>query len=308
LIFGCDNDKMRLNNCLDQFLLYLQGEKRLSQNTVAAYSRDLNQLLAFGEEAGYWDAETELDEELFTRSRLRHWLSVMQEHKRTTVARKLTAARTFFRYLCREELLPSNPLDGMSSPKVGRTLPEYLSIEELEKLLDAPPRNTPLGLRDRAVLELLYSAGLRVGELVGLEISSLDLDTGFIRVLGKGQKERIVPIGSYAKEAIREYLEHGYPKLGGSVWLFVNSRGGRLSTRSVELLLDKYAKNVLPHRQITPHTLRHSFATHLLEQGADLRSVQELLGHSSLSTTQIYTHLRAAQLLAVYKDAHPRAR
>lgn len=299
---------MKLNNCLDQFLQYLQGERRLSPNTVAAYSRDLKQLLAFGKEAGYWDEEAELAEELFTRSVFRHWLAEMQEQERTTVARKLTAARTFFRYLCREELLPTNPLVGMSSPKVGRTLPEYLSLEDVEKLLVAPPANTPLGLRDRAILELLYSAGLRVGELVGLEISSLDLDTGFIRVLGKGQKERIVPLGSYAKAAILDYLQHSRPKLGGTEGLFVNNRGGRLSTRAVEQILVKYTKAVLPGRSVTPHTLRHSFATHLLEQGADLRSVQELLGHSSLSTTQIYTHVRAAQLLAVYKDAHPRAR
>ncbi len=299
---------MRLDNCLDQFIVHLGAERRLSPNTVSAYSRDLNQLLAFGQEAGYWDRETELCGELFTRSALRHWLAEMQDLERTTRARKLTAARTFFRYLCQEGLLASNPTDGLSAPKLGRSLPEYLSPDEVEKLLAAPQLNTPAGLRDQAILELLYSAGLRVGELVGLELTDVDLDTGFIRVLGKGQKERIIPIGSYAKASIEEYLAFGYAKLGGARWLFVNNRGSRLTTRAVEQFVEKYAKVALPGRGVTPHTLRHCFATHLLEAGADLRSVQELLGHSSLSTTQIYTHVRAAHLLSVYKDAHPRAR
>ena len=297
---------MTLNSCLDQFLQYLAGERRLSPHTISAYSKDLIQLLEFGEEAGYWDCEEKLDPNSFTRSLFRHWLAEMGGLERSSIARKLTAARSFFRYLCREGLLPANPLQGMTAPKRGRTLPDYLSLEEVEQLLAAPPKD-PLGLRDRAILELLYSSGLRVGELVSLRLESLDLETGMVRVLGKGKKERIVPIGSYARAALGEYLKHSYTELGGREWLFVNRRGGKISTRAVQMLVEKYTRKVLPGRKVTPHTLRHSFATHLVEQGADLRSVQDLLGHSSLSTTQIYTHLQAAQLLAVYNKAHPRS-
>ncbi len=299
---------MSLNSCLDQFLQYLEGERRYSPHTVAAYSLDLAQLLQFGEDAGYWDCEAQLAPEFFSRPRFRHWLASMEGLERTSIARKLTAARTFFRYLCRQGFLTTNPLRGMTTPKVGRSLPEYLSGEEAAGLIEAPSSATPLGLRDRAILELLYGAGLRVGELVSLKLADFEAETSMLRVQGKGRKERIVPIGTYAKRAVGEYLERAYDRLGGTEWLFVNCRGGKLSARAVEQMVQKYAGLVLPGRKVTPHTLRHSFATHLLERGADLRSVQEMLGHSSLSTTQIYTHVRTAKLLAVYNSAHPRAK
>jgi len=243
---------------------------------------------------------------------VRKHLALLQRSgvKRTTIARKMASLRAFFRYLTREEILSVNPLSHVSSPKLEKRLPEVLSQDGAWALVQAPDTGTPAGLRDRAILEVLYSSGLRVSELVGLDLGDLDLSVGYVRVMGKGSRERIVPVGSYAVKAVKRYLTAGRPlldkKKAGQA-LFLNKDGGRLTTRSIRNIVDKYVEQVSIQRKISPHTLRHSFATHLLDGGADLRSVQELLGHVKMSTTQIYTHVSREKLMAVYEKNHPRA-
>jgi integrase/recombinase XerC len=230
--------------------------------------------------------------------------------KRSTIARKMASLRAFFRYLSREELITANPLAFVSTPKIEKRLPEVLSQDGAWALVQAPDINTPSGLRDRAILEVLYACGLRVSELVGLDIADADLTLGYVRVMGKGSKERVVPVGSYAVNALNMYLatgRHLLDKSGSSPALFLNKSGGRLSARSIRNIVEKYVQMVSAQCKVSPHTLRHSFATHLLDGGADLRSVQELLGHVKMSTTQIYTHVSKERLLAVYEKSHPRA-
>jgi integrase/recombinase XerD len=229
----------------------------------------------------------------------------------TTVARALSTVRSFHRFALREGLAERDPAAGVVRPRLPRALPHPLRQDEVEDLLEAPPPDTPSGLRDRALLESLYGAGLRVSEATGLDVDDLDLDAGSVRVLGKGGKERDVPLGRYAREALSSYLEGGRPYLASARTrgaLFLNARGGRLTRQSVARLVSRYARGTGITRSVSPHDLRHSFATHLLDGGADVRVVQELLGHASVATTQIYTLVTAEHLREAYERAHPRAR
>ena len=244
---------------------------------------------------------------------LRGYVSYLNEcdYARTTIARRLASLRSFFRYCQREGLVTSNPAKSLRTPRIGRKLPHFLTADQIAELLESPPANEPEGLRDRAILETLYSAGLRVAELVGLNIGDWDRDSNVVRVFGKGKKERIAPIGRYAAKAIYQWLEvrQVSPEAGQEDQdaMFLNRFGTRLTTRSVGRMLEKYLKITGLDRLTTPHTLRHSFATHLLDGGADLRAVQELLGHKSLTTTQIYTHVSTKRLKETYEHAHPHA-
>jgi integrase/recombinase XerC len=239
------------------------------------------------------------------RLAIRRYLSFLhRRNKKSSIARKISTLRSFFKYLVREKLATCNPAKSVSTPKVEKPLPTTLTVDEAFRLMETPEKKK--GLRDRAILELLYSSGIRVGELVGLNLDQLDLDLGIVKVMGKGRKERIVPVGSKAIEALKAYLEKRRI-LDGKEPLFLNSRGGRLTARSVGRLIKKYTKRSGIFRRISPHTLRHSFATHLLDAGADIREIQEMLGHASLSTTQRYIHLSPGKLMEVYDKAHPRS-
>jgi len=285
----------------DSFLDSLKSERNFSPYTLTNYRIDLNQFL------GYLK-ERELS--LFSVERLmaREFLYHLEKRKfsRRSLARKISTVRSFFRFLIREGKAQSNPFELISTPKLQKRLPNFLYPNEVEKLLEAPDSKSVLGLRDRALLELLYGSGIRVSEATKLNTTDLDLEEGEVRVFGKGSKERIALIGSKAREAVRKYLsERGRTQ---SKALFLNKRGGRLTQRSVERLIKYYARKTGLNRPVTPHTLRHTFATHLLSGGADLRTVQELLGHASLSTTQVYTHITKEKLKSVYDLAHPRAK
>lgn len=244
---------------------------------------------------------------------LRNYVAYLHEcqYARSTIARRLACLRSFFRYCCREGLCEHNPAKALRTPRAGRKLPHFLTTDQVSRLLEAPPANEPAGLRDRAMLETMYSAGLRVAELVSLNVSDWDRDANILRVIGKGRKERVAPIGSYAARALDAWLRERQPspKLQGAEAdaLFLNKFGTRLTTRSVRRMLDKYILQTGLESITSPHTLRHSFATHLLDGGADLRSVQELLGHKSLTTTQIYTHVSTRRLRETYEQAHPHA-
>lgn len=292
---------------LDAYLVYLRAERNASPYTIRNYGDDVRGFLRYVQAQGVGSL-VEIDRS-FLRKHLA-WLS-RSGFMRSSIARKLTETRTFFRFLVREGYLQSNPLLLVSSPKVERRLPHFLTTQEVEALLKGPDTSTPLGQRDRAILELLYASGLRVSELVGLGLEVVKLERREMRVLGKGSKERMVLMGAPAAAILRLYLRDGRVKLLGTKegsYLFVNKDGGRLSARRVQLLVEKYTKLAGITKEVTPHVLRHSFATHLLDGGADLRVVQELLGHASLSTTQVYTHVTQTQARKVYMAAHPRAR
>ncbi len=292
------------------FLTWLTVERGYSPHTVSAYKRDLEEFAAhIGFKINVQDIDTSL-----VRA---HIYSLHRRNRSSTVARKLSSLRSFFKFLQRRSLVSDNPVAALAMPKQDRSLPVFLSVDEVFSLLSAPDEQDRFPARDRAVLECLYSSGIRVSELVGLDMQHVDMAANLIRVMGKGSKERIVPIGSVAVEAVRIYLEERLNiiiacskrgKLAKDEAVFLNSRGGRLTTRSVERLVQFYAARAGIVLRVTPHALRHSFATHLLEMGADLRSVQELLGHASLSTTQKYTHLNIDHLMEVYDRAHPTAR
>lgn len=297
------------NAQLENYLQYIQGAKNVSPHTVFNYRRDIGQFLEFLRRLTSGDFMlTGLDPYM-----ARRYLAslVNREYSRRTVARHIAALRSFCRFLCREQLIETNPFVGIRTPKLERRLPQFLDVPEMDSLLDLPAR-TPLGRRDAALLELLYGAGIRVSELTGLSLPDLDLQGQYLLVFGKGSKERIVPFGRSAAEALSSYLRGSRPLLAGksaipTEALFLNHAGTSLSDRSVRRILDKYVEKLAIQKKVTPHTLRHSFATHLLDNGADLRAVQELLGHVSLRTTQIYTHVSSERLLAVYHSAHPRA-
>lgn len=303
---------------LDAYLYHLQVEKNASPYTIQNYQKDIFQFIDFlAEELSIPD--NQIKAEMVTHLLVRSYLANMKNSgmARATIARKLAAIRSFFRYLCREEILESNPLKAVATPKQDKRLPEFLYKGEMEALLEAPDQTTPLGMRDAAILELLYASGIRVSELVGLNLEDLDFNIGYVRVLGKGQKERIVPVGSFALKALQTYIHQGRPVLKdvatkgqserGTAPLLLNNKGGRLTDRGVRYLLTKYINQTSIHKQVSPHTMRHSFATHLLEGGADLRTVQELLGHVNMSTTQIYTHVTKERIKQVYSKTHPRA-
>ncbi len=293
----------------ESFLRYLRIERNASPLTLKSYSEDLVGLLDYlSDHLGQIPAPDQI-----TNGMLRGYVAYLHEcqYARTTVARRLASLRSFFRFCCRENLTDSNPAKALRTPRIGRKLPHFLSSEQLGRLLEAPPANEVSGLRDRAILETLYSAGLRVAELVGLDMDDWDRDADVLRVLGKGRKERLAPVGSYAVRALRRWIDVRRPDTNAATAvqsaLFLNRFGRRLTTRSVGRMLKKYLKITGLDRLTTPHTLRHSFATHLLDGGADLRSVQELLGHKSLTTTQIYTHVSTKRLRETYEAAHPHA-
>jgi len=288
-------------NLVRQFIHYLSAEKNASPHTCRNYMRDLEQFESFLEGMAI---------EKVDRMALRRYLSFLhRKNRKSSIARKLSTLRSFYRYLVREQVLSANPAKPVATPKVEKLLPTTLTVDEAFRLMESPSRDQKsreTELRDRAVLELLYSSGLRVSELVGLNLNRVDLDLGIVRVMGKGRKERIVPVGAKAIEALKSYLEtRGILEEGSP--LFVNLRKGRLTDRSVARLVKKYGRQSGIFRKISPHSLRHTFATHLLDAGAGLREIQEMLGHVSLSTTQRYTHLTVGKLMEVYDKAHPRS-
>lgn len=300
-----------MREALAEFLRHLALERNASEHTVKSYREDLTQALDyFADKLGTraWPAER------LTTRLLRGYLVWLHEqgYAKSTVARRLAAVRSWCRFLCRQGLLETNPTEGLRGPRQDKKLPHFLSVEAVAQLLAAPPGDQPLGLRDRALLETLYSAGLRVSELTGLDVADVDLDSAVATARGKGKKERLVLLGPLALQALRDWLavreQLGSPERRGKTGaLFLNKLGTRLTPRSVERLLAKYLHQVGLDPKTSPHTLRHSFATHLLDRGADIRSVQELLGHRSLSTTQIYTHVTTQRLQESYQKAHPRA-
>jgi integrase/recombinase XerC len=291
---------------LREFLDYIRLNRNASAHTVAAYESDLTQFVGF---AGEFTRKREalrpihLDLEV-----IRAFLGELHRERqsRATVARKVSAVRAFFRYLRREGFVDSDPAALIVAPKREQKVPAHLSVDEMSHLLDTPGASSPLGRRDRAILELFYASGIRLSELVGLDLEDLDLSGRMVRVMGKGRKERIVPFNQKAAGALRAWLKDRVALTRGDA-LFVNARGGRLTGRSVQRLVARYVTSCSTRFGISPHALRHSFATHLLQAGADLRAIQELLGHVRLSTTQRYTHVNVAQLLEVYRKSHPRA-
>jgi integrase/recombinase XerD len=299
---------MEIPAAISSFLMHVRVEKGLSANTLSAYRRDLMKFEGFTK-------RRKLTLEAVTRDELVDFLAGLYRQKleSRTVARHLVTLRNFFRFAQVQELIPEDPSINMESPKIRRNLPGYLRLEEVERLLEQPDAKTATGLRDKAMLEVLYSTGLRVSELIGLGVSDLDSRVGCVRCVGKGDKERIVPVGKKALGAVDKYLREGRPpllehaKAPTSRALFVNRRGVALSRVGVWKILSAYGRRAGLRVALTPHMLRHSFATHLLERGADLRSVQLMLGHADISTTQIYTHVVEERLKQIYKAHHPRA-
>jgi integrase/recombinase XerC len=300
---------MAMREALVEFLRHLGVEKNSSAHTVKSYREDLTQALEFfRQRLGTQDVQPT---QVTTRL-LRAYLAWLhdQSYARSTIARRLAAVRSWCRFLCRQGVLATNPAQGLRSPRQERKLPHFISREDMVRLLAAPPDDVPLGKRDRAWLETLYSAGLRVSELTGLNLDDVDLEAGLATVRGKGKRERLALLGPPATEAIRAWIAARAalgPRAANQPALFLNKNGTRLSTRSVARLLEKYLQQVGLDPAASPHTLRHSFATHMLDAGADIRSVQELLGHKSLGTTQIYTHVSTQRLRESYHKAHPRA-
>jgi len=291
---------------ISSFLDYLKNERNFSQHTYGSYALDLKQFDSFLDEIKMSDISS------FTRTDARAFLVKLEEGglSRKSIARKISCYRSFCSYLIKSKFIKVNHWSGISLPKVIKKLPNFLYPEEIDLLLGIPDLKSPSGLRDKAILEVLYASGMRVSELVKLNISDVDKDDGEILVSGKGSKERIVLIGGPAMTALKDYLKYGRSKLVKSTSnraIFLGRFGTRITSRSVERIIQKHIKKSGIDKKISPHSLRHSFATHMLERGADLRTVQELLGHASLSTTQIYTHVTKERLKTVYDGAHPRA-
>ena len=291
---------------IDEYLAVLKLEKNLSDNSVSSYKSDLTRLLNYLEDGKIKDY-SEIDHTTISK-----FLQVLKNNGLTgsSASRYLSSLRGFFSYLYANGYILKDPTERVSSAKVTRKLPEVLSFNEIDKILEQPDTKDKLGLRDKAILELFYSSGLRVSELIDLKISDLFLDDEVIRVLGKGSKQRIVPIGSSAINWLNEYMLKSRPsleqRLKSKNYIFLNSRGSKLSRMGVWKIVERYVKEAGIKKEVHPHTFRHSFATHLLEGGADLRSVQEMLGHSDISTTQIYTHIDREYIKQVHKDFHPR--
>lgn len=295
-----------LDHYIDGFIKYLAVERGLAENTMDSYYRDLKHWQKFlaNHDINRMD---EIDEHKI----LLYLMHLKQEGKAvTTVSRHLASIKTFYKFLLGEKLVSSNPAAKLETPKTGVRLPQVMTEDEVDKLLQQPNLSTPAGIRDKAMLELLYATGLRVSELVSLDIDQVNLDVGLLRCMGKGAKERVVPIGSVAAEYLRLYLQKGRTRLANKHSrnaLFLNHLGTRLTRQGFWKILKKYVQDAGIKTNVTPHTLRHSFATHLLEHGADLRAVQEMLGHADISTTQIYTHVTQTRLKQVYNQTHPRA-
>ncbi len=289
-----------MDRYLDKFLTYLKVERNASPHTLVNYTHDLVGLQRF---------LAAIDWTRVDLVALRRYVADQRSRggAKSSIARRIAAIRSFFRFLCREGHLAVNPAATLTAPKRDRKLPTFLGLPDVTKLLEAPAGHDTASRRDRAILELLYSTGIRVSELVGLRLQDVDLLGGVAKVAGKGKKERLVPIGAPAVRAIHRYVEGRGDAAHPASPVFLNLAGGRLTDRSVRRILIKYLRQVAIQERVSPHTLRHSFATHLLDRGADLRSVQELLGHASLSTTQIYTHVSTERMKSVYEKTHPRA-
>lgn len=291
--------------CLDQYQTFLVVEKGLRRRTVAAYATDLMRFGRFLEKQGSPDVAA-IDAGLILSYLIRLRDQKLQPRSR---ARHLVSLRGFFKFLTNEGIIAHDPARTIDLPKTVRHLPDVLSIADVEALIAAPGRDKPEGLRDVAMLELLYGAGLRVSELVGLEMHRINLEAGFVRVFGKGAKERVVPVGRAATRAVQDYLDHARPlmlKQRSSPYLFVTRRGGAMTRQSCWNLIGRYGRQANLKKKVTPHSLRHSFATHLLAGGADLRAVQMMLGHVDIATTQIYTHVAQRQLVEAHQKFHPR--
>ncbi len=296
-----------MDDLVQDFVHYLMIEKKLANNTITAYKQDLNAYL------NYLNAEHSLQSiQQVKRSHIIAYLAHMQKQNKavTSIARTVSSIKAFHHFLYRDERIDRDVTVHLESPKRKRRLPRVLSQSEVERLLAQPDESSPFGIRNKAMLELLYATGIRVSELTQLNLNDLHLSSGFLKTIGKGNKERLIPIGSLAALAINRYLEEGRPKIAKNKQeqaLFLNRLGGRLTRQGFWKIMKQLAKEANIKKDLTPHTLRHSFATHLLENGADLRSVQEMLGHADISTTQIYTHVTNKRLKDIYKQYHPRA-
>jgi integrase/recombinase XerC len=300
-----------LNDHLNQFLQHLKYERNLSPHTLRNYASDLEQ---FKEHLFAVEKRADIPVAEIDRLTIREWMaSLHADHKKTSVARKLASLRTFFQFLVREGKIDANPAKQVATPKIERKLPNHLSIEDAVRFIETPDTSTVQGKRDRAIIEFLYATGIRVGELVGINLGDIDMREKMVRVTGKRKKQRIVPFGEPALEALVLYLDetrdiylNNCPVTKRDPHaLFLNYQGTRITTRSVGRLIDKYIKQCADIHDISPHSLRHTFATHLLDQGADLRDIQELLGHARLTTTQIYTQVSMEKMIEVYDKAHP---
>lgn len=295
-----------MQDALQDYLNYLSVERGLSKNTLESYARDLRQYLSYLKDK----KRLKLSETTQTTV-IGYLLQLQAKGKATaTLSRSLAAIKSYYHFLFREERIERDPTMNLDAPKQEKRLPRVLSVENVGRLLEQPDLKVPAGIRDRAMLEVLYATGLRVSELVFLKVSDVNLEMGYIKCWGKGSKERIVPLGSVALKYVKHYLEHARRFLASSLHedtLFLNHHGHRLTRQGFWKIIKKYAESIQLEEDITPHTLRHSFATHLLENGADLRSVQEMLGHADISTTQIYTHLTKNKIKEVYDQTHPRA-
>ncbi|QQS36317.1 MAG: site-specific tyrosine recombinase XerD [Ignavibacteriales bacterium] len=291
---------------LKEYLSVLRLEKNLSENTVTSYSNDITTLL------NYLDEKRVTDLSEITDKHLRQFFELLYDIglSSTSAARYYSSIKGFLKYLFNSGYIKQNPIEKITPPKLAKNLPQVLTVAEVESVLSKPDTGEKLGLRDKAVLELLYACGLRVSELINIKISDLFFNDEIIRVLGKGSKERLVPIGSSAVNWINEYMKTSRPQLSkkslSGNFLFLNSRGTKLSRMGIWKIVDRYLNEAAIHKDVHPHTFRHSFATHLLEGGADLRAVQEMLGHSDISTTQIYTHIDREYIKQVHKQFHPR--
>ncbi|MFC1984347.1 site-specific tyrosine recombinase XerD [Chloroflexota bacterium] len=302
-----------MRDTIESFLNYLTVEKGFSGNTVAAYRNDLYQLASFVEEEATKQGSTPSWVSFGRQGMLSYLLHLKERnYAATTAARKTAAAKSFFSFMMAEGNIKDNPTLNVTSPRVGKSLPKPISISQVRSLLEQPAKqSTPEAKRDRAILELLYASGMRVSELVSLNVGDIDLDDGSVRCFGKGHKERLIPIAPRAALTVKEYLQETRPRLlhnDAEQALFLNLRGDRLTRQGLWQILKGHAKSADLDKDITPHTLRHSFATHMLNGGADLRSVQELLGHANISTTQVYTHLTTEHVRRTYEKSHPRAK
>ncbi|MET0751834.1 MAG: tyrosine recombinase XerC [Pyrinomonadaceae bacterium] len=303
-----------LEEYLQQFLQHLRYERNVSQHTLRNYSSDLEQ---FRDHLFRIDKRTDVPVSEIDHLTIREWMADLhgENKKKTSIARKLASLRTFFQFLVREGVLENNPAKLVATPRVERKLPNHLSMEDAVRFIETPDLNTDLGKRDRAILEFLYATGMRVGELVGLNLKDIDFREKLVRVTGKRKKQRILPFGEPSLQALMYYLNETRatflnncpPAERDEQAVFLNYQGTRITTRSVGRMVDKYIKLCADIHDISPHSLRHSFATHLLDSGADLRDIQELLGHARLSTTQIYTQVSMEKLIEVYDKAHPKA-
>ncbi|MCM8825028.1 MAG: tyrosine recombinase XerC [Candidatus Omnitrophica bacterium] len=291
------SDKQTVAKCFKEFLNYIKYQRNYSGHTVSAYKADLEQFISF---TGYDIDSVDID---LLRRYLFH-LKVSKKYGFRSISRKIAAIKSFFKFLAKRGYTKKNPALLIASPKIPERLPLFLTYDEIEKIIESASGTSETELRNRAILELLYSSGLRVGELVSLKIEDINIPEGTVKVRGKGNKERIVPVGSYALNSIFEYLKKR--PWSKNSFIFLNKKGGRITSRSVERIVKKYARLAGISKKVTPHVFRHSFATHLLDRGADLRTVQEMLGHSDISTTQVYTHVTVQRLKELYEKHHPR--